>query len=115
MPIETLIPELQGLQRLPREATRGVLQRRLERIVQAIQVRAPEVLDGGQRALARVLEAGGDLRDPHSQRPSFSLFAGPPSQQTHYLRQSRTCHSLGGPHPTSVLCGHSAVTPVDVT
>ena len=60
MPIQTLIPELHGLLRLPREATRGVLQRRLERIVQALQVRAPEVLTGGQPALARVLEADGE-------------------------------------------------------
>ena len=60
MPIENLIPELHGLLRLPRDATRGVLQRRLERIVQALQVQAPEVLDGGQQALARVLEAGGE-------------------------------------------------------
>ncbi|RZU76573.1 hypothetical protein EV384_5238 [Micromonospora kangleipakensis] len=60
MPVENLIPELHGLLRLPRDATRGALQRRLERIVQALQARAPEVLDGGQRALARVLKAGGE-------------------------------------------------------
>ncbi len=57
MPVENLIPELHGLLRLPRDE-RGVLQRRLERIVQALQARAPEVLDGGHRALARVLKAG---------------------------------------------------------
>ncbi|GAA1891521.1 hypothetical protein [Asanoa iriomotensis] len=60
VPVEKLVPELRGLLRLPRDATRGVLQRRLERVVKALQVRAPEVLDGGPRALARVLEAGGE-------------------------------------------------------
>jgi hypothetical protein len=62
------IPEVHGLLRLP--VTRGVLQRRLERIVQALQARAPEVLANAQRALARVLEAGGEAG---STRPSRSL------------------------------------------
>jgi hypothetical protein len=45
-----------------RDATRGVLQRRLKRIVQGLQAQAPEILDGDQRALARVLSAGGEAR-----------------------------------------------------
>ena len=58
LPIERLLPEVRGALRLPRDATRGVLQRRLERIVRALQTRAPEVLEGGQPALDQVLRAG---------------------------------------------------------
>ncbi|MEV4534564.1 hypothetical protein AB0J82_12110 [Asanoa sp. NPDC049518] len=53
VPVEKLVPELRGLRRLPRGATRGVLRSRLEQIVRAVQERAPEVLDGGEPALAR--------------------------------------------------------------
>ncbi|GAB3960160.1 hypothetical protein [Micromonospora vulcania] len=61
MRVEQLIPDFPGLRRLPRSPTRGVLQRRLGRVAQALQVHAPEILQGGQRALARVLDAGGEV------------------------------------------------------
>ena len=60
LPIERLLPELRGALHLPGDATRGVLQRRFERIVRALQARAPEVLEGGQPALDRVLRAGAE-------------------------------------------------------
>lgn len=58
LPVEVLIPELRATLRLPRDATRGVLQRRLERVARALESRMPEVLGGGQPALDRVLRAG---------------------------------------------------------
>lgn len=60
LPIESILPETRGTLRLPRNATRGVLQRRLERILQAVKNGAPELLDGGEQALDRVLRAGAD-------------------------------------------------------
>jgi hypothetical protein len=60
VPVEKLIPELRGTLRLPRDATPGVLKRRLERIVRALQTRMPELLVGGQPALDRVLRAGAE-------------------------------------------------------
>jgi hypothetical protein len=55
--IEDLVPDIKGILRLPRRATRGVLQRRLDRIVRALQRRVREVLIGGEQAVRRVLEA----------------------------------------------------------
>lgn len=60
VPVEKLIPELRGTLRLPRDATPGVLKRRLERIVRALQTQMPEVLADGQDALDRVLRAGAE-------------------------------------------------------
>jgi hypothetical protein len=60
LPIESLAPEIRGTLRLPRNATRGALQRRLERILQAIKNRAPELLDGGEEALDRMLRSGAE-------------------------------------------------------
>ena len=60
VPVEKLIPELRGTLRLPRDAKPGVLQRRLERIVRALQTQMPEVQAGGQPALDRVLRAGAE-------------------------------------------------------
>jgi hypothetical protein len=59
LPVESLIPDLRGVTRLlPRNARRGVLQRRLDLIVEALRSQAPEVLEGGHEALTRVLKAG---------------------------------------------------------
>jgi len=61
LPVEILIPELRGVTRLlPRNARRGVLQRRLDRIVEALRSQAPTVLEGGHEALAWVLKAGAE-------------------------------------------------------
>jgi hypothetical protein len=59
LPVERLIPELRHVTRLlPRNAGRGVLQRRLNLIVEALLSEAPDVLQGGHQALMRVVKAG---------------------------------------------------------
>lgn len=59
LPIARLLPELSAATRpLPRNAKRGVLQKRLEQISTGLRLNAPEVLAGGSAALARVLRAG---------------------------------------------------------
>ena len=60
VPVENLVTDRHGaLRLLPRNATRGVLQRRLELIVQELLEDAPEVLDGGDQALERIASARG--------------------------------------------------------
>jgi hypothetical protein len=57
--IENVIPPLRyAVRRLPRDPTRGVLERRLRLVVAGIRSHAPELLLGGDEALERVLKAG---------------------------------------------------------
>jgi hypothetical protein len=59
LPVDRLLPELSAAtRRLPRNAKRGVLQKRLEQIAVELRLKAPEVLTGGPAGLARVLQAG---------------------------------------------------------
>jgi hypothetical protein len=56
--VEMLLPGMRSIRRIPRSASRGVLQSRLERVVKALQTQAPELLDGSGPALDRVLRDG---------------------------------------------------------
>lgn len=60
VPVENLVPALRGVvrRRLPRDATRGVLQSRLSTVMNALRIQAPEVLAGGEEGLEAVLRAG---------------------------------------------------------
>jgi hypothetical protein len=61
LPVDRLVPELSSAtRRLPRNAKRGVLQKRLEQVATGLRLKAPEVLTGGPTALARVLKAGAE-------------------------------------------------------
>jgi hypothetical protein len=62
--VDTLVPELRGIRRIPRSATRGVLQSRLERVVAAVRANVPELLAGPGPALDRVLAAGATAESP---------------------------------------------------
>lgn len=62
LPVDRLLPELSSAtRRLPMNAKRGVLQKRLEQIATGLRLKAPEVLAGGPAALAQVLKAAAEL------------------------------------------------------
>jgi hypothetical protein len=54
VPVEDLVPAVRGVvrRRLPRDATRGVLQSRLGAVVNALLAQAPEVLRGGDEGVS---------------------------------------------------------------
>jgi hypothetical protein len=59
LPVEKLIPTVRfALRRLPRRTTRGVLEGRIQLIVNSIEAHAPELLRGGDEALDLVLRDG---------------------------------------------------------
>jgi hypothetical protein len=60
VPVEALVPAVRHVvrKRLPRDATRGVLQSRLSAVAEALLVEAPEVLSGSEEGLDAVLKAG---------------------------------------------------------
>jgi hypothetical protein len=68
--VVALVPELRSIGRIARSATRGALQSRLERVVEAIRKDAPELLDGGGPALDRVLRAGARAERDQLGQPS---------------------------------------------
>ncbi|WP_232074649.1 hypothetical protein [Phytohabitans suffuscus] len=77
LPIESLIPDIRGnTLRLPRNATRGALQRRLEQIVQAVKSHASELLKGSdQRGAVGSNPATPTCRtsDPHKRGPGVDV------------------------------------------
>lgn len=60
VPVEALVPAVRHVvrKRLPRDATRGVLQSRLSTVAKALLAEAPEVLSGSEEGLDAVLKEG---------------------------------------------------------